>query len=79
MDRNWYAVIEASILYDKQITDRQKIIIAVLSNYNTNTVPIQALKRATRANDLDIKQDVVKLRELGYVSKSAKIIYDGEG
>jgi hypothetical protein len=32
MNKNWYAVITADVLYDKTLTSRQKILVAVISN-----------------------------------------------
>jgi len=32
MNKNWYAVITADVLYDKYLTPRQKLLVAIISN-----------------------------------------------
>lgn len=80
--KNWYAVITADVLYDKTITARQKLLVAIISNLanekgycfasNKTLSEFIGVSVATLKRDLSVLEEkyinrVVKLKPNGQV------------
>lgn len=86
MQKNWYAVITADVLYDKELTPRQKLLVAIISNlsndkgycFATNAYFAEMLQCSVSSiqRDLNVLEEkyigrVVKLKSNGEVDHRA--------
>lgn len=80
-NRNWYAVITADILYNKQLSDKQKLLIAVISNLSNEKgycfASNQYLADVLDCDKLTISRHISAIEKLGLISKV--IILDDNG
>jgi len=81
MQKAWWAVLTAEVIYNRDINDSQKVLMAVISNlsqekgycFATNAYLSELLGRSERS----VQRDLSKLRSLKLIGEVTKI--DGKG
>lgn len=72
-NRNWYAVLTAQVLYDKRLTDKQKLLVCVVGNlqnmkgycYASNAYLAECLNCEERT----IRRNLNELEQYGYIER----------
>ena len=81
-NKSWYAVITADVLYDKNLTDRQKLLFAVIGNmsnergycFATNAFFAEMFSVTTRS----IQNDIEALETAGYIGRVVNLKPNGD-
>jgi len=77
MKRNWYAVLTADVLYDRNLTDTQKILYAVISNLcdeNGECYPSNGyLANIMNSSEETIRRHLQALEGKGYVYRHMRV------
>ena len=76
-NKNWYAVLTAQVLYDKRLTDKQKLLVCVIGNlqnmkgycYASNAY----LGNCLNCEERTIRRNLNTLEEYGYISRRTGI------
>jgi len=78
MKRNWYAVITAEVLYDRNLTDTQKILYAVISNLcdeNGKCFPSNGyLADIMNSSEETIRRHLSALESKSYIHRQVTLI-----
>lgn len=81
-NHNWYAVIPASVLMDNNLSDKQKLLIALVSNLSNEKGYCFASNRylgeRLNCSEVTIRQNVTFLEEYGLLSRVLKLKASGE-
>jgi hypothetical protein len=82
MNKNWYAVITADILYDKRLNSRQKVLMAVISNLSNEKGYCFAsndhFSEMLNCSISSIQRDLSVLEESKYLGRVVKLRPNGE-
>jgi len=82
MNHNWYAVLPAKILLSKELTDKQKLLIALVSNLSNERGYCFASNRylgeCLDCSESTIKDHLKKLEGLGLLGRIVKLKQNGE-
>ncbi len=72
-NKSWYAVITADILFDKRLSDKQKLLVAVISNLSNEKGYCFAsnayLAQMLDCDKLTISRNISTLEEFGYINR----------
>lgn len=72
-NKNWYAVLTAEVLYDKRLTDKQKLLVCVIGNlqnmkgycYASNAYLAECLD----CDERTIRRNLMVLERIGYIER----------
>ena len=82
MSHNWYAVLPAKVLLSKELTDKQKLLIALISNLSNERGYCFASNRylgeCLDCSESTIKEHLKKLEDLGILGRIIKLKENGE-
>ena len=82
MSHNWYAVLPAKVLLSKELTDKQKLLIALISNLSNERGYCFASNRylgeCLDCSESTIKEHLKKLEDLGILGRVIKLKENGE-
>lgn len=82
MSHNWYAVLPAKVLLSKELTDKQKLLIALISNLSNERgycfASNKYLGECLDCSESTIKEHLKKLEELGILGRVIKLKENGE-
>jgi biotin operon repressor len=82
MSHNWYAVLPAQVLLSKELTDKQKLLIALISNLSNERGYCFASNRylgeCLDCSESTIKEHLKKLEDLGILGRIVKLKQNGE-
>jgi DNA-binding Lrp family transcriptional regulator len=82
MNHNWYAVLPAKVLLSKELTDKQKLLIALISNLSNERGYCFASNRylgeCLDCSESTIKDHLKKLEEIGLLGRIVKLKQNGE-
>lgn len=82
MNKNWYAVLTANVLYDKELTSRQKILLAVIVNMSNEKgycfASNQYLAEMLNISKSSIQRDLKLLEEKGFIGRVMHLKPNGE-
>lgn len=82
INKNWYAVITADILYDNKLTSRQKVLMAVIANLSNEKGYCFASNNHFSAmlncSISSIQRDLSVLENLKYLGRVVKLKPNGE-
>ena len=72
-NKSWYAVITSEILYNKNLTDKQKLLMAIISNLSNEKgfcfASNNYLGELLGCDKLTVSRCVSKLEELGLLNR----------
>lgn len=79
---NWYAVITAKVLLDKNLTETQKLLIALISNLSNEKgfcfASNKYLGDQLNKSAVTIQQNIAQLEEMGYLNRVIELDSKGE-
>lgn len=82
MSHNWYAVLPAKVLLSKELTDKQKLLIALISNLSNERGYCFASNRylgeCLDCSESTIKEHIKKLEDLAILGRVIKLKENGE-
>ena len=82
MSHNWYAVLPAKVLLSKELTDKQKLLIALISNLSNERgycfASNKYLGECLDCSESTIKEHLKKLEDLGILGRVIKLKENGE-
>lgn len=82
MAHNWYAVLPAKVLLSKELTDKQKLLIALISNLSNERGYCFASNRylgeCLDCSESTIKEHLKKLEDMGILGRVIKLKENGE-
>ena len=82
MSHNWYAVLPAKVLLSKELSDKQKLLIALISNLSNERgycfASNKYLGECLDCSESTIKEHLKKLEELGILGRVIKLKENGE-
>ena len=82
MSHNWYAVLPAKVLLSKELTDKQKLLIALISNLSNERGYCFASNRylgeCLDCSESTIKEHLKKLEDMGILGRVIKLKENGE-
>lgn len=82
MNHNWYAVLPAKVLLSKELSDKQKLLIALISNLSNERGYCFASNRylgeCLDCSESTIKDHLKKLESMGILGRVIKLKENGE-
>lgn len=82
MNHNWYAVITARVLLNSELTDKQKLLIAVISNLQNEKgycfASNKYLSECLTCSEVTVRQNISILEEKGFIGRIIKLNDKGE-
>lgn len=82
MNHNWYAVLPAKVLLSKELSDKQKLLIALISNLSNERGYCFASNRylgeCLDCSESTIKDHLKKLESMGILGRIIKLKENGE-
>lgn len=82
MSHNWYAVLPAKVLLSKELTDKQKLLIALISNLSNERGYCFASNRylgeCLDCSESTIKEHLKKLEDMNILGRVIKLKENGE-
>jgi len=81
MQKSWYAVLTSEVLYDKNLKDKEKILIAIINNLRNETGYCYAnnkyLSDLLNCSTSTLKRHLTTLEENGYISRVIELTSTG--
>ena len=82
MNKNWYAVITAAVLYDQDLSPREKLLVAVIANMSNERGYCFAsnahLSEVLKCSDRTIRRDLETLEGKKYIGRVVNLKPNGE-